>query len=623
MAARTGPGTILLLAFACGGPVWGAEPEGPSPADPVPAPEPVDAPSAPGTEAGEQGPGITGQPLGGTLDELVPPYSEAWLWRRSSPPGGLAVVAAAAHPVDAGRVAAVTSDGTVWVSRDGGRTWAEVLAAGRSRDGLSIDESVLLGVDVRIDELLDVGSTDDLDEEAVADLFSEAIDAVTAETRADLEVDPEFTADQLPSSPGGASVTWLPGRLYAAVGGATYLSRDAGRGWGQVLDVMAHDVLELPSGASVALTEDGARISLDGRAFYDFVDGTEGRGLTGGVMVGDVLVAASADGLWASRDGENWRPWGSLRGEVRGLAAHPERPDVVWVITPAGLRRSGDGGQTFDAVVLRDAQLVDVSVPLPDRVVVTRPGSVLESRDDARTWSVATQGLEGVADARLAVGPDSRLLLATRDGLWTLRRVTEGPGARGQAWADLPDLLSASLDRQGLVLDFDPFRRRWSSAMMPRFQIDATTGSDSDLTWSGLGTRSAAGGSWRVMGRLVWTPRGSRSVDQSSYGVNIDTGVLVVDNQPILMVGDDDYVAAARLGQAVLGYRASLADTVTELYRARAELVAERARLRGERLQRQVLHELSIAEVEARLDALTDGAVLRWESARTLESQEL
>ena len=89
------------------------------------------------------------------------------------------------------------------------------------------------------------------------------------------------------------------------------------------------------------------------------------------------------------------------------------------------------------------------------------------------------------------------------------------------------------------------------------------------------------------------------------------------------MTGDDDYVAAASLGQATRSYRASVADTITDLYRARAELVAERRRIRGERLQRQVLHELSIAEVEARLDAITEGAVLRWESARALESKEL
>ena len=40
--------------------------------------------------------------------------------------------------------------------------------------------------------------------------------------------------------------------------------------------------------------------------------------------------------------------------------------------------------------------------PLPDRLVIARPGSILESLDEGRTWSVATRGLEGIGAPRLA-----------------------------------------------------------------------------------------------------------------------------------------------------------------------------------------------------------------------------
>jgi hypothetical protein len=105
------------------------------------------------------------------------------------------------------------------------------------------------------------------------------------------------------------------------------------------------------------------------------------------------------------------------------------------------------------------------------------------------------------------------------------------------------------------------------------------------------------------MGWLEWTPAGRSS---GTVDVLVSDGEILVDD------GGDQHLLAARMSRRAAEYRRKLAETITELYYRRAVLVAERAMRRTDPLVVRVGHEIAILEVEARLDALTDGAVSAW-----------
>lgn len=590
-----------------------ATPEEPAPAGPPPGQEgpPSDAPTPP------------------------PPYATDWRWSRRSPVRGEAVFDVAVKPGEPETLLAIDETGTVWRSRDSGRIWSVVLGATVDEGlELSSDEDVLLDIDARLEEILADGDNLGLDpeldesevEDAVATAVDEAVDQGGSEVLTDIESDPGFvlrSATGVDRTP--PRITYVGDTLFASVGGLLYLSRDDGQTWGEVLDRHAYDVVSLGS-AYVALTDDGARLALDPRAWVDFEDGTEGLTMVDGELASEVLLAATPDGLWASRDGQAWARWGTLRQPVRALAVHPDRPDVVWALTPTGAVRSGDRGLTFGAPRLL-GQLDDIVVPWPDRVVAVRPGNVLESRDDGITWQPATAGLSGVPGGRLEVSGEGGLFLATTDGLWVLREETDRQGAEAPtAFVGLEQLVGAALSRVGVQRNYNAFGRRYASVAMPTLQVDGWyfPGEEGNDWGPTTGTRFERAVRWFVRARLTWTPRRTRQVALQDLDdpIDIEANVVVLGDEPLLLTGEDDYVVAARLQRDLLTSQSQLAATVSDLYRTRAELVAERGSLRTARLQRQVNHELAIAELEARLDALTDGAVTRWQASQE-PTQEL
>jgi len=586
--------------------------------------DPASSADPPVDEAGE------GTAPVGSLDLMAPPYSEGWRWVRRSPVRGQAVVDVAAHPARPDRLAAVDDEGQIWTSTDGGRIWN--VSFGAVEDGwgqLSTEEDVLLDVDARLGEILDDSQGIDLDpeiddaevEEAVTTAVDDAVSEGGSEILTDLEADPSFVlGDEEAEEVLVPRITYAGTDLFASVGNVLYLSPDDGRTWGVVLDLHVYDVIRLGS-LSVALTEDGSRVALEPRSWFDVVDGTEGRDLSDGAVADEVLVAASQDGLWATRDGQTWNRWGDLRGVVRSIAVNPEDPTTLWAVTEQGLRRSDDRGLTFGGVLVR-GQVDDVAAPMADRVVVSRPGIVLESMDRGLSWTPITQGLSGVADGRLQVRSGGGLLMAAADGLWALERVSDDLDEPISRWLPLTELVDASLSRLGVRRDYNAFRSRYQAAAMPTLLVDWNfIPPGSHLDWSdSLGTTGALQPQWQLRARLTWSPRRNNSV--ALRGIDstddvLDTNVVVIDGEAQLLTGTDDYVVAARIERDVLGYQAELATQVTDLYRTRAELVAERPRMSNANLQRQVQHELAIDELEARLDALTDGAVTRWVARET------
>ncbi|MFK7928374.1 MAG: hypothetical protein AB8H79_09295 [Myxococcota bacterium] len=562
-------------------------------------------------------------------------FSSGWRWARRAPGIGIAVGDVAVDPTDPNKWVAVAAEGSVWATRDAGRTWTVVFGSTQD-DGfdLSNDEDVLLDVEARLDELVGDGGADDLD--AGADLVdgladeaaSDALDAADQagdELLTDLESDPDFVLNRNElASAQTPTVDYVGQNLFVSVGDSLFLSRNEGRTWGSVLDVHTYQVIGL-AGTAVALTEDGARVSIDPRAWFDIDDGTEGKAMVDGTVSGEALIAATSSGLWATRNGQDWAQWGTLTGPVRALASHPTAPDVVYAITSRGLVRSTDRGLTFSGPLLQ-GQVDDVVTLGDGHVVVTRPGTVLDSIDGGESWAPATRGLEGLAAGRLAVRSDGGLVMAAADGVWALLPLSQGNSLGRSAWIDLRDLVSSSLGREGVRRNFDPFKRRYAAVLIPTLTVDAFTTPTGTLEWGALqGTDATRRRIWSLMARVQWTPRTSRSrsLQDLDLVADIDTNVVIVGKEPLLLTGTDDYVVATRLDRAAVDYQAEVVAVVTDLYRARAELSAERLQLQDAPLQRQVFHELSIFEIEARLDALTDGAVLRWESEQAVNAKEL
>ena len=80
--------------------------------------------------------------------------------------------------------------------------------------------------------------------------------------------------------------------------------------------------------------------------------------------------------------------------------------------------------------------------------------------------------------------------------------------------------------------------------------------------------------------------------------------------------GTNPHVMEARLNRRAAELRQTLADQVTDLYFARAELIEHRPQMDETSLLDQIDQELLIQELEAQLNILTDGAVRRWENSQ-------
>ena len=73
-------------------------------------------------------------------------------------------------------------------------------------------------------------------------------------------------------------------------------------------------------------------------------------------------------------------------------------------------------------------------------------------------------------------------------------------------------------------------------------------------------------------------------------------------------------VGGSTLGRDSVEYRAELSEELGTLYRARARLLADAST--SEELRSKVLRELERLELEALMDALSGGAVGRWQAGR-------
>jgi hypothetical protein len=522
---------------------------------------------------------------------------EAWHagfgWRSVGPHGVVEVADVAAAGA---RAALVTDDGDVWLSTDAGASWSRVLAGERAGATTGFTEAALFDVELRVDELLDEVDAEPLDPgvdpvaeieerlrtEALPDAFA-PVTAARREARWAWRVEVD-----------AASVTvGRPDGLWRA---------DAdGHGWRRVEAAAAEAWVALgerrlvggPGGLVVAGIDEPAGTALP--AVHDLV------------RVDDGVLAATDDGVWWSADGLAWRPVaGRLRAWRRVATADGER----WAADVGGVVRvDGDALAAPIGPPLEDVR--DLLVEADGIVVVAARGGAWVSRDGGATFGPLGEGLEG-ADGRGLARCGADLWVATDRGLYAL--VADAP----------PDVerpgvpLDGALPPLGVLRDAAlrqlpevGGRGRVGAWLLPQVTVEASwAASDARTVVGTLG--SGLDGAWQVTARATWRPPtggGTTGGVQGLVAVADEDGVVQVYSGPF-----DAWVLLAHAGRRLRDERLRRIDLVAELVARRDALARERLGT-GRPLREVVAAELRIDEVEAWLDALTDGAVERWRRA--------
>lgn len=558
---------------------------------------------------------------------LLSDWRTGFEWVAVGPPGvsSLTSVAAAVEP---GLWAAAGNDGAVWVTDDAGKTWSRVLDPYLLG---SNDEAILREVEARLGEIggdLDTSefiAPDDLQQ--IVEDAQQTTQQVVDEIQSELDAGPWFLEQQAALAgdlDAAHPRVWFTsdGRLVVGRADGLRVAERTGSGWAP-RSAWADPVTaftELPDHTFlVGLTDGLLRGTRDLRDF-------EPLPVLDGVRVTDLLVdgglyASTAQGVWWTAEGLAWTHLPATTGVVYATVPSRRTPDAV---APA-LELPVVLGT--DATMLRALRPRDESGravpggPMPGVSAFSRrlDGGILAaslagpwwSDDGGATWADLSLGEDSVRSARDAEIVGDTALLATAAGLFRLRVREVLPEARVPDWVPLGALVDASLGRPELTahvgsrwvaatLPDVSWDYGWQQAVFDRWDADFWTVRDVDTSWM-----------TRVV--LTWRPgrqRTSSTFDVLDPGANLS--VLVVDGQAVIDDGTSGAVMASAVRRGATQYRDELAENIGQLWRERQRLVAE-GMPPGASLPDRVRQALRIQEIEARLDALSDGAVSDWD----------
>lgn len=582
---------LVFLLLAAGSPARAqapaepAEDDGaPDGADPIP-----DAPAAPSAAAAPE------------------PFSGRRAWRVDGPVRLTGFVDAA---VFAEQVAGITGDGAVWLSADRGATWTQVLRPRGTLLGEPDDEDVLLRVETRFEDELDVGDAIDPDDvetdpDEATDGLEDAIDDArdVAEAAID-EIDAERRAD----------ATVAAGHFVAfSTTGALFVGRPDGLyttdPTGTLLRVFAAPITALAAWNEhwVAGTPTGLHASFDDTVRFEAPIVAVAAGPDG-------IVLATPDEIWRSGDGTGWLREATLDTPALALARDPDTGRLL-VGHADGISEVGDGllGPPLSGSPEGAAEIVRVG---PRHWVAVGRGGVVESLDDGRRWAV----LEGGLIVRIGTGLSAFggvVWMAGPDGLLRLAPIAEAIAAVAVApWISPDVLVDAAMARPGLSVP-DAFRaQRWVASALPRLTVDGRLQPGGGLDYdAGSGTERASRADWMVQVLLHWEPQRSRVTGDEIEAVGFD-GVVVEGD--VYLEGEVEAMTS-RLSRDAARYAQDIARDVVRLHAARQAAMRDREALADRPLRELVFHELRIREIEARLDALTAGAVSRFAAGQSVE----
>jgi hypothetical protein len=135
------------------------------------------------------------------------------------------------------------------------------------------------------------------------------------------------------------------------------------------------------------------------------------------------LFAATDNGVAASLDGgATWDVWGISGGVVWSMAVR--NAGEAYAATELGLFRSADSGRTWANVALLDSTTLSVVVDPMGHVFAASYYGVLFSTNGGSTFRSMNSGLADVAVSVLALDPLSRLIAASRSGVFRTQSST-------------------------------------------------------------------------------------------------------------------------------------------------------------------------------------------------------
>lgn len=591
--------------------------------------------------AQEVPPDATATPIEGVVLEPPAPapppapvsYTRGFAWRETGPRSVAGISDVAVHPALGELWVVATEEGAAWVSVDGGDTWLEVLgpAAGQGEEDVAGEIEARLRevgttVDVPDESSYEDGGTIDADEleqalqdaaDAARDASQQAVDDLQSELEGD---DAWFLSARRQSAVRPRVWFTSQGLLVVARTDGLRVSPDLGTAWTLVLEEPVTALAELPDGRFVVGTPHGL-LATPGLTQFTPVSGFETVAIRD-LTEDDGVYAATSDGLWFSPDLFVWR---RLSGWL----------DDVATVRPV---RAGDGSRAPRALVLGAEDdlwraLDPVASPangvfggpVPRSTSVVRRDDALmiaasalgpfESTDAGGSWTPLPRGLPDGADARDVELVGDLVLLASGGGLYELvpRPEEQAPiELRLDDWVPLNALVDAGTLRPELVARSG---RRWAAAVLPQVTLDGTwnqeVGDDWDAdTW----TVRPVDTWWEIRVKLTWRPNRQRSTsgyfDAEELAAGLD--VLVFEDEVVIDDGLTSDALVSKVNRAATLYRTEVADTIAGLWTTRQRLVAERELAGDEPLVDQLARALRVAELEARLDALTDGAVSSW-----------
>ncbi len=348
-----------------------------------------------------------GGPPSGSADR-----DETRRWDVTGPYGG-SVRSLVIAPDDPSRVYIGTSDGQLYRSRDGGRSWGRAIP-GVSRPGLVVDNVVF---DPQNPQILYAGvwSVDDGKAGGVykstngGDTWTELEDMRDKSVRA-LVVDPSDT-----------NVL-----VVGAISGV-FRSTDAGASWDRISPKDHPDLINVES---VAIDPRNPQIIYAGTTHLPWktLDGGDNWFpiKTGMLDDSDVFSIAilknSPDRVFASACSGIYRSenagmlWAKAQGipfssrRTRVIYPHPTRPEIVFAGTTQGLWRSMDSGQTWQLMTTKTlvVNAIDINPAQPDIVLLgTDEHGVLISRDLGQNFVESNAGF--IHRHILSVLPDMTL----------------------------------------------------------------------------------------------------------------------------------------------------------------------------------------------------------------------
>jgi hypothetical protein len=602
-----------LLALWLPGIAWGQAPAEPPPFDPSAA-----------------------TPLG--LSGAVPsaPAEPVKLGRRTQwvqvgPAGEDTFVDIAVHPVRATIWATVRDDGAVWISTDAGTSWVQSLRGDPARLGrVSDDEQVLLDVQARVDEIVDdlpsaddFGDPDDLTDDEIDELQSasdEIVDA-TADVLGGVqtEVDGGQWLGDLPTAGAGLGRPRVrftaTGMLLVARADGLRVSADLGTSWLDVLSSPISDVAEVGPGEVLAVGPEGSWFTTD---LVQWTPAT----LPMEVAPYDLVVDG---GTFASGPDGVWFATGGVWQQLPGASGHPPltvRPTrttydrSLMVATRPDLLRA-ERIDVLAAPVIGGplSGVADIERLAEDQLIAATGLGPYESMDGGKTWTLLDRGLDDPRAAAVAVAGGTVVLVGAGgvyrlDPLPEVLPEPEPSTPRLEPFVPLGVLIDTATTRDELR---QRIGRRVVAALTPQVTTEYLTRRRVGPDWENNdpdGTALDLDGYWQLRTVLSWTPGRQRtSTSFDAEREPDDLPVVVVGREVVVDDGEAPQVLYSKVTRGATSYRSVLAGRITEIYRLRARLLLE-----GEPrdLLRAVQRQLRVDELEASLDAFTDGAVTRW-----------